>query len=370
MIDGGASAGRASGSPACDRCVARSWLLTRLGGHLEQVRGRALALLTLEDLDLIDAVAGRDREPVLGELDQLDLRSLRSREAAAGVESICRHDPAYPPPLLTLANPPAAIYVAGGVERLLRLLGEAPVALVGSRRASAYGIEVAQALGGGLAGAGITVLSGMAFGIDSAAHAGALASCGPTVAVLPGPVDRPYPAGKRALHRRIVATGAAISELPPGARIWRWAFPARNRIIAALSAMTVVIEAGERSGALLTADVAGSLGRIVGAVPGRVTSPGASGPNELLAAGAVLVRDTQDVLDAVYGAGVRRVGDRRPELDHRLAAILSVLGDGDGTLAALERAGFAAAEALAAVASLELSGHVRRGPGGRFATLP
>src|SRR5437763_1581466 len=175
---------------------------------------------------------------------------------------------------------------------------------------------MARALARGLASSGVTLVSGMAFGIDSAAHSGALAGGGATVAVLPGSADRPYPTSKRKLHREIVAAGAAVSALPPGAEIRRWMFPARNRVIAALSAITVVVEAGGRSGSLVTARCARELGRSVGAVPGRVTTPRAAGPNALLADGARVVRDTQDVLDALFGAGVRTANsERRSELD-------------------------------------------------------
>ena len=216
--------------------------------------------------------------------------------------------------------PPAVLHVAGGLERLLELVAADPVAIVGSRRASPYGLDVARSLGRGLAFSGITIVSGMALGIDSAAHAGALDAGRPTVAVLPASADRPYPAGKRLLHRRIVATGAAVSELGPGPGVRRWMFPARNRIIAALAAMTVVVEAGERSGALLTAGLARRLDLPVGAVPGRVTTPQAAGPNALLAGGAGVVRGPQDVLDHLFGAGARAAGRspaarRRPSCD-------------------------------------------------------
>jgi DNA processing protein len=356
---------------ACDRCLARAWLLARLAGHLEQARARIDAVLALPDRELIAAVGGRQGPEIQTELERVDVGPLRVRARAAGVETICGCDPGYPPGLLALASPPAVLHVAGGLDRLLALVAEDPVAIVGARRASPYGLDVARSLGRGLARAGVTVLSGMALGIDSAAHAGALAAAAPTVAVLPGPADRPYPASKRALHRQIVAGGAAVSELPCGAAVWRWTFPARNRIIAALAAMTIVIEAGNRSGALLTASFASNLGRPVGAVPGRVSSPGAAGPNGLLAAGAHVVRGAQDVLDHLFGAGVRAAaGEDRGELSAELRRVLSAIADGHDNAAALTRAGVTAQQGLAALASLELAGYVRRGPGGRFQVLP
>jgi DNA processing protein len=262
--------------------------------------------------------------------------------------------------------------VAGDLRRLLELAAGDPVAIVGARKPSAYGREVARSLGRGLAVSGITVVSGMAVGVDSAAHAGALDVAGPTLAVLPGSADRPYPAGMRTLHRRIVAGGAAVSELGPDTSIRRWMFLARNRIIAALSAMTVVVEAGERSGALVTARLAREIGRPVGAVPGRVTTPQAAGPHGLLAAGACLVRGPQDVLDHLFGARVRLAGARhgRREAPVELRPLLAAIEDGHETAAALARAGFAPEEGLAALAALELDGFVRRGVGGRFSVVP
>lgn len=356
---------------ACDRCLARPWLLERLRGHLDRVRGRIAATLELPDADLVAAVAGADRDRVTRELDGFDAASARLRCERAGVEPICRCDPAYPPQLAELPAPPAVIHIAGSLERFLQVAGDDAVAIVGARRASAYGLEVATALGRGLGAAGLLVLSGMALGIDSVAHTGALAVGAPTVAVLPGGADRAYPAGRRGLHRRIQAAGAAISELPPGVEIRRWMFPARNRLIAALAAITVVVEAGEHSGALITAALARELGRVVGAVPGRVTAPLAAGPNALLARGAAVVRGTQDVLDLLFGVGAREAagGDDRAPLPPALSRVLADVAGGRDTVAALERSGHPPGQALAALASLELRGYVRRQAGGRFVVV-
>jgi DNA processing protein len=354
----------------CDGCTSRSWLVGRLAGHLDKARGRIDQVLALGEDDLIAAIGGREQANVRSELETLDLDEVRSRANAAGLEAICRCDPAYPPGLRALAAPPAVLHVAGGLERLAGILVDDPVAIVGSRKASAYGLDVARSLGRGLTFAGITIVSGMALGIDSAAHAGALEAGRPTVAVLPTSADRPYPPGKRALYRRIVAGGAAVSELGPGTAVWRWMFPARNRIIAALAAMTVVVEAGERSGALVTARLARGIGRPVGAVPGRVTTPQAAGPNGLLAAGACLVRGPQDVLDHVFGAGERTAREPRRQPRAELAPLLAAIAEGHETAAALVRAGFEPDCGLAALAELELGGFVRRGAGGRFTVLP
>jgi DNA processing protein len=360
-----------AGERSCDRCLARAWLLARLAGHLERVRARIEVVLGLPDDELIAAVAGRQAWEVRRELASLSASAARDRAWAAGLQTVCGCDSAYPAALRALSSPPAVLHVAGGLDRFLALAREDPVAIVGARNASAYGLDVARSLGRGLAGAGVTVISGMALGVDSAAHGGALDTGRPTVAVLPGPADHPYPARRRALHGRILGSGAAVSELPPGAGVWRWTFPARNRIIAGLAAMTVVVEAGSRSGALLTAAHAEAAGRPVGAVPGRVTTPQAVGPNGLLARGASVVRGPQDVLDGLFGAGVRApVPEPRDELSRELRGLLSAIGEGRDTAAALTRAGVPAEQGLAALASLELAGYVKRGAGGRFRIVP
>ena len=181
-----------------------------------------------------------------------------SRARAAGLEAVCRLRSGVPAGAARrCARRRRCCHVAGGLERLLGLAGEEPVAIVGSRRASPYGLDVARSLGRGLAASGITVVSGMALGIDSAAHAGALEArrrrrspCSrPRRTGVPGRAGARCTAGSW-------PSGAVVSELGPGSAVWRWMFPARNRIIAALAAMTVVVEAGERSGALVTARLA------------------------------------------------------------------------------------------------------------------
>jgi DNA processing protein len=337
---------------------------------LERVRGRIDEVLGLSDEELIAAVAGRRQADIAREHGLLDIPRERELVARAGLEAICRCDFRYPDRLRALASAPAVLHVAGGLERFLGLAARDPVAIVGARRATAYGLDVARSLGRALAASRVTVLSGMALGVDSAAHAGALTT-GETITVLPGPADRPYPAGRRALYRQIITTGNAVSELPPGADIRRWSFPARNRIIAGLAAMTVVVEAGARSGALVTAAQATRTGRPVAAVPGRVTTPQASGVNALLADGAFVVRGAQDVLDRLYGAGARHAAaDVRPPLSGENRAVLSAIARGQDNAAALARAGAPAEHVLAALAALELDGYVRRAPGGRFRLVP
>jgi DNA processing protein len=345
--------------------------MARVASHLELVRGSLQPVLALGDEELIEAVGGGQRELIRREWLEFDAEAARTRSRGAEVDTVCRCDPSYPVRLRELDNPPAVLHVAGGVARLLEFLADDPVAVVGARKASSYGLELARSLARGLAAAGLTVVSGLALGVDSAAHLGALERGGATIAVMPGSADCPYPPSKRGLHRRIRAEGVAVSELPPGAAVWRWTFPARNRLIAALCAMTVVVEAGQRSGALLTASFARALGRPVGAVPGRVTAPLAAGPNRLLASGAHLVTGPEDVLDVLFGEGARpALHDHRPALGDIERCLLCALAETQDTAAALSQAGLDVESGLAVLASLELAGYVHREPGGRYATLP
>jgi DNA processing protein len=226
----------------------------------------------------------------------------------------------------------------------------------------------------------VTVVSGLALGIDSAAHRGALEAGGPTIAVLAGGADVPYPSSKAKLYDSIVASGGAIvSEMPPGFRAFRWNFPARNRIIAGLAPATIVVEAAERSGSLITAELALELGRDVGAVPGPVLSWRSRGTNALLRDGATVVRDTVDALDLTLGVTAAQQAMRRAEsermpppatLPPELASLLAAVEDGQDTVASLTPDAAGASIVRAGLMQLELMGLIRRTPGGRLARTP
>lgn len=356
---------------ACAACLARPWLLARLAGHFDKVRDRTLALLELDNEELLAALGGARRHTLERELVAFDAENARRAAARARVELICRCSDEYPASLRALAAPPAVLHVAGGGDRLAELTERSPVAIVGARRPSPYGLSVARTLARGLAASGITVVSGMALGIDAAAHQGALAGTGETIAVLAGAAEIAYPASAQALHRRIVKTGVVVSELPPGTPARRWMFPARNRVIAGLGAMTVVVEARETSGALITAGTAAEIGRPVGAVPGQITSPLTAGPHQLLRSEATLIGGVQDVLDALFGVGVHTAtGVPRAPLAPHLEGLLEALAEGHDPPAALARTGLDTDAGLAALASLELAGRIRRAAGGRFLVLP
>ena len=207
---GGVSAGANAGAArACGPCLARTWLIARLAGAIEiarHQRRRLREILALSEEKLVAGLGGARAGAIADEFERLDIDALREAVARSGLEAACRHDPAYPARLRDLDDAPATLFIAGGVSRLEGLVGadlaQGPraVAVVGTRRASADGLEVARALGRGLAAAGVTVVSGMALGVDSAAHAGALESSGRTVAVLAGGADVPYPPSKARLH--------------------------------------------------------------------------------------------------------------------------------------------------------------------------
>ncbi len=374
MIVGAETDTCAASGRACESCLRRSWLVARLGAQLDfaRRRGRDLPLvLDLPDRELIAAIAGATKATVVREYDDFEAAVARAQCRAAGVETLCRCDPGYPRRLAAAPGSPAVLHVAGGRDRFVALAAGDAVSIVGARRGSPYGLEVARSLGRGLGAAGVTVVSGMALGIDSAAHAGTLETAGATIAVLPVGAERPYPASKRALYGRIIRSGVAVSELPPGSESRRWSFPARNRVIAGLSAMTVVVEAGERSGSLITAAVAEDLGRELGAVPGRVTSTLSAGTNDLLARGATVVRHAGDVLDAVFGVGVRTLpgSPRSKPVRAGLRELLDAVGAGCDTLGALVGPARSVEQALTGLAELELDGRVRRDAGGRYVVI-
>ena len=354
----------------CDVCLRRTWLIARLGGYIERerhARSRALnLLLALEDAELLAALPV---EPALvEEYEEFSPGAAREAVTAAGLAAFCRHHDAYPPALLELPDPPAVIHVAGDLDVFLTATeaNRAAVAVVGARRATEYGLEAARAIGRGLAAAGVPVVSGMALGVDSAAHTGALAVGGPTVAVLAGGADRPYPQSKRRLYEAIRRHGCVVAEMPPGFSGFRWSFPARNRLIAALARLTVVVEAREKSGSLITAELARDIGRDVAAVPGRVSSPLAAGTNALLKDGAALVRGPEDTLDLACGVGAWHERDARDLVPGHLRALLTRVAEGHETLDALAATGVGVGEAMAGLAELEMLGHVRRAVGGRY----
>jgi DNA processing protein len=359
---------------ACDACLRRAWLVGSLSAQIERSLAggpgaRARELLALPDRALA-AVIGGDEEAVQRAAAR-DPRLLRGAVAGSGSWACCLHDPAFPQSVLTLGDAPRVLFGRGEPRLLGRLRSDACVTIVGARRPSVYGREVAEVLGRELAVAGLAVISGMALGIDSCAHAGALAAGGFTVAVLGSGADVSHPARMRGLHGRIAESGLVLSELPPGTAPRRWTFPARNRIMAALSAVTVVVEGRARSGSLITATLAGEGGREVGAVPGRVGSATAAGPNDLLHQGAHVIRDAQDVLDVLAGIAAREGGELTrpagPAVPEALVVVLDAVDRGEGTHDEVAAAtGLDATATAAALTRLELAGLLACDSAGRY----
>jgi DNA processing protein len=264
-----------------------------------------------------------------------------------------RRDGEYPPLLAAIHDPPPALFLRGGGD--VELLAAPAVAVVGARMCSSYGRSVARSLARELASAGLVVVSGLARGIDGEAHRGALDAGGITVAVLGCGIDRDYPAAHAELARRVRERGLVVSEYEAGIEPAPWRFPARNRIIAGLAQATVVVEARERSGALITADFALEEGREVLAVPGEITSALSAGTNALLRLGATPVTCAGDVLEAL-GMEPVETNTRSPALGAAAEALLGRLQDGALTADELVRAAaIDPADASAALIELELA---------------
>jgi DNA processing protein len=276
----------------------------------------------------------------------------------------------YPPLLAEVPGAPAALWVSG------RALEPAPyVGVVGTRRASRYGLEVATWMGRELAAAGVVVVSGMAAGIDAAAHRGALAT-GSTVAVLGSGVDVCYPRSNAALYGQIAEQGSLVSEYPPGTTPAPWRFPARNRIIAGMSLGVVIVEARQDGGAMITARLAMEYGREVFAVAGPVHARGSEGPHALVRDGARLVTSARDVLEDLGLSFPRSTAswteDALPAPSLSLSPderrVLEVLQAEPQLLDRIARlAGMPASAATAVLSRLELAGLASRHPGARFA---
>jgi DNA processing protein len=278
---------------------------------------------------------------------RFDERSCLERLASVGHRFVARSASEFPPLLRAIHDPPPGLFLRGGAEA--ELLSRPAVAVVGARACSGYGASVARSLGRELAAAGLVVVSGLARGIDSEAHRGALEAGGTTVAVLGCGIDRDYPAAHAELARRIADAGLIVSEYAPGVEPAPWRFPARNRIVAGLCAATVVVEARERSGALITADLALEEGREVFAVPGEITSALSAGTNALLKLGAAPLTSATDVL---HSFGI----EPEPEAAAEGSPLLDLLPASADEL--VRQTGLPAAEVAAALVELELEGRV------------
>ncbi|HKY07318.1 MAG TPA: DNA-processing protein DprA [Candidatus Binatia bacterium] len=312
-----------------------------------------------------DAIDGLINFSGWGDIDE-ELRRVR----AAGISVVPFTAPDYPARLRMIADPPAVLYIKGA----LTAQDERAIAIVGSRSASDYGRRVARDLARGLAEFGFTVVSGMARGIDGAAHESALKTGGRTIAVLGSGVERPYPPEHEGLYRRIADNGAVVSEFPIGTRPMAFNFPARNRLISGFSLGVVVVEATEKSGSLITAALALEQGREVFAVPGQAGASRSRGAHQLIRQGAKLVESVNDILEEIAPQLVRS-GRHDPEprtLPPNASAearkVFALLQDNPLQVdQVIERSGFPAAQVLTILLDLELQGFVRQSPGKSYA---
>jgi DNA processing protein len=300
------------------------------------------------------------RRHVRGAVGTEEIAALRRACARAGVAVLTPADPAWAPRLCALPDPPPALYLRGDPG----LLQRPQLAVVGARRASRRGLADARWLAEGLVRAGLCVTSGLALGVDGAAHRAALDAGGATLAVLGAGVDVPYPRIHAGLAEAVAARGLLVSEWPPGTRPARHHFPRRNRLISGLSLGVIVVEAGERSGSLITARLAAEQGREVFALPATARDPGGAGCHRLIRDGAVLVRDLDDVL-AELPQGLRPRPSASPPAAPAAGPpadpVLAEL-DPEGTTveALVVRTGLDVAALAARLTELELEGRVAR----------
>jgi DNA processing protein len=347
-------------------------------GSAEKSLGASVAEMTqvegIGDITAGKIARSRDKFNVAKELEMAEKH---------GTTLICWDDPRYPPALKSIYDPPPILYVRGTLQRSDAL----SAAIVGSRRCSAYGSEQASRFGYLLASAGFTIVSGLARGIDTAAHRGALSAKGRTIAVQGCGLARVFPPENEKLAEMIAQSGAVVSELPMGYEPLAENFPARNRIIAALSLATLVVEAPHNSGALLTAKAALEYDRDVMAVPGKIDSPLSGGCHRLIKEGARLVDSIEDILDTLgyIGEGLKgHTEESAQQAEEKAQATLfdsarlnlsaaekAILTGFDGEPMHVEhiivQSGLAAGQVHSSIISLQLKGLMKQLPGGLYA---
>lgn len=340
----------------------------------------AILAASVAELMEVEGIGERRARSVFAARDDAAVEREIEKCTAASARIICWEDPDYPPQLRHCDDPPICLYVRG----TLTPEDAVAVAIVGSRKCSRYGYEQARRFGALLAGAGFTVVSGLARGVDGYAHEGALSAGGRTIAVLGSGVDVIYPPEHKDLAAKVMAGGAVISEDPLGCAPTADSFPRRNRIIAGMCLGVLVVEASKRSGALITARLAGEYNREVFAVPGRVDTPTAQGPNELIRTGAAkLVANLEDILDELGDVGktmgqAPAAGDSGQGRKPGAGALEAALSASErAVLAALDheelyideivdRSGVPHPQALSCLTMLQLKGAVVALPGNRF----
>jgi len=362
---------RLATTPGIGRATARR-LLASFGSAERVLAADADALQALADPAVVELLTRRDRRDA--EVLQAARRWLETAEAGAPRDIVVLGDPRYPALLLETADPPLLLFTLGRAA----LLSAPGVAIVGSRSATPQGMDNARTFARFLSQRGLTIVSGLAMGIDGAAHEGGLAGPGATVAFIGTGIDRVYPARHAALARRIAEHGLVASEYPLGAEPLAAHFPRRNRLIAGTTLGTLVVEAAVESGSLITARMAAEAGREVFAIPGSIHSPQSRGCHRLLQEGAKLVETGDDVLRELRlqpGAVAARHAAAQPSPFAAMTDALRATGPADALLDALgydpvtldvlaARTGLPAEQLAARLLELELAGAVQRLPGG------
>jgi DNA processing protein len=334
-------------------------LLKAFGGPVEVLAASRASLSKWVSAELASAISSG------GAPDELS-RSL-AWLAQPGHALVAWDDPAYPSALLTISDPPPVLHYAGKLD----LLNRPALAIVGSRNATPQGRENAEAFAAALSSAGLTIVSGLAQGIDAAAHRGGLAGPGNSVAVVGTGIDRIYPAGNKTLAHRLAEEGGLLSQFTLGTPPVPANFPRRNRLISGLVRGVLVVEATPNSGSLITARFAAEQGREVFAIPGSIHSPFSKGCHRLIKEGAKLVETAQDVLEELglspAGAAPRPLAGAAPAGGDDAARVLAALGHDPVDVDVLtERTGLAASAIAVALVELELTGQVAPLPGGAF----
>ncbi len=334
--------------------------------------GSAAAIFTETGAALMKApgVGVDTANSILRQREGLDWQGESARAETLDARIVTYVDPEYPESLREIHDPPLALYVKGGFQSRDRHA----IGMVGARRCTRYGQQCAESLSYSLAKAGVTVVSGLAKGIDTAAHEGALKGQGRTLAVLGSALDCLYPPSNRDLAERIANQGAVISEFAFGRQPDKSTFPMRNRVVSGLSKGIVVVEAGRKSGALITADQALEQGRTVLAMPGRIDSPASAGTHALIQQGAKLVTSAEDVLQEFeFLTGWSGIGQERqaarpaPSLSDKEARIMAELEQGEQNVDAVIRAtGLGPGEVSALLIGLEMKRLIRMLPGRRI----
>jgi len=319
------------------------------------------------DLRGVQGIGAEVVASIAGWEAQVDVPAELERAARAGAKILTIRDDEYPASLKEIHDPPTVLYVLGGFSPR----DAATIGVVGTRKPSVYGAECTKKLSYQLAYAGVTIASGLARGVDTAAHQGALAAKGRTLAVIGSGLLSIYPPENRALAEKIATSGAVISEFPMLTGADRQTFPIRNRIVSGMSFGLLVIEAGGRSGSLITATQAGEQGRSIYALPGRIDSPQSIGTNRLIQQGAKLVTSAQDILDDLGLLFSNQPDLQKPPLPDSLTpsekSVFEALGDGESSVDdVVARSGLPSHAVSSALMALEIRRIVKSLPGGRF----